>query len=379
MSHLEAIYNLNDFYRKNQISEHNQEIMTEYLHLVARKVKSKSTVKNNVDFMKYLVTCIRTDLDKLTRKDLNHFLDEMNNWNRKRDGKPVSDATKKQYKVGIVRFLRHWGKETENKNLIELSNFDFSKTKSTRKLPEDLLTKEDIDRMIAAADLSRDKALVAVLYESGARRGELVNCRLKDVRANPNGFHIRLDGKTGARQVLVHFYQTYLRDWINAHPIKDDPNAPLFGKFESQKYIALDGAAIYYLITKIARAAGIKGRCHPHLFRHSIATNMAKTLTENQLKARFGWDQSSNVTAVYVHLSGKDVDDALLESYGIIEKKKDDGTKVNVCVRCRDQVSPGIKYCPTCGEPLIEEAKQTNNVAITEMVSIGHRLRNFLA
>jgi len=330
--------------------------------------------------MKYLVTCIRTDLDKLTKKDLNHFLDEMNNWYRKRDGKPVSEATKKQYKVGIVRFLRHWGRESDNRNLIELfNNFDFGKTKSKRKLPEDLLTKEDIDKMIAVAELPRDKALVAILYESGARRGELVNCRVKDVRPNPNGFHIRLDGKTGARQVLVHFYQSYLKDWINAHPIKDDPNAPLFGKFEDQKYIALDGAAIYYLVTKIARTAGIKGRCHPHLFRHSIATNMAKTLTENQLKARFGWDQSSNMTAVYVHLSGKDVDDALLESYGIIETKKDDGTKVNVCVRCRDQVSRGIKYCPTCGEPLIEEEKQTNNVAITEMISLLQQNPQILA
>lgn len=69
---------------------------------------------------------------------------------------------------------------------------------------------------------------------------------------------------------------------------------------------------------------------------------MAETLTENQLKARFGWYQSSNMTAVYAHLSGKDVDDALLESYGIIEKKKDDGTKVNVCVKCRAEVFPGI-------------------------------------
>lgn len=197
----------------NNIPKHNQEIMTKYFLLVVCKVKSQSTIKNNVDFMKYLVTCIRTDLDKITKKDLNHFLDEMNNWYRKREGKPVSDARKKQYKVGIVRFLRHWGRESDNKNLIDLSkNFDFGKTKSTRKLPEDLLTKEDIDRMIAVAELSRDKALVAILYESGARHGELVNCRVKDVRPNPSGFHIRLDGKTGSRQVLVYFYQSYLRD-----------------------------------------------------------------------------------------------------------------------------------------------------------------------
>lgn len=370
MSRLVDTYRLNDFYKANNISTYNQEIMTDYLLLVARKVKSDTTIKNNVEIMKFIVTCIRTDLDKLTKKDMNHFADEIKDWHRKRDGKEVAEATKKQYKIGIKRFLKRYGEEIENKNMIELAKFDFGKTKLTRKLPEDLLSRDDVNRLIGGAEGTRDKALIATIYESGARRGEIEHCRIKDVVPNPNGFHMRLDGKTGQRQVLIHFNQTYLREWLNEHPMANDPNMPLFGKFESEKYIALDGKAIYYVIKKTAKKVGINGRCYPHLFRHSIATNMAKTLSEQQLKARFGWDQASGMTAVYVHLSGKDVDDTLLESYGIIEKKKEDGTKVNVCVRCGIQVSPGIRFCPNCGQVMTREAEQDMNSKMKEMLSI---------
>jgi hypothetical protein len=65
MSNLEETYKLNDFYEGNKISKCNQEIMTEYLLQVAREVRSQASVKNNVEFMKFLVTHIKTDLDKL--------------------------------------------------------------------------------------------------------------------------------------------------------------------------------------------------------------------------------------------------------------------------------------------------------------------------
>lgn len=369
MSQIFEQYKLKEFCEANNVSKYNQDIVTEYIKLVTRKVRSKNTILYNVQIMKFLVTCVETDLDKMTKKDINCFIDTLNDWCRKTDGKPISDATKKQYQIGLVRFLRHWGEETDNSKLIELAKFNFGKIRLTRKLPEDLLSKDDIDSLVAAADTTMEKALIAILYESGARRGEIEHCRIKDVIPNPNGFHIRLDGKTGHRQVLVHLYQTYLRDWLNDHPVGNNPNAPLFGKFKGEKFIPLDGGGIHYRIKKTAVKIGLKKRCYPHLFRHSIATTMAKTLSEQQLKVRFGWDPASTVVADYVHLSGKDVDDTLLETYGIVTKKKDDGSKVNVCVRCGMQVTPGIRFCSNCGQPMTKEAQDSVNLATTDFTT----------
>ncbi len=67
---------------------------------------------------------------------------------------------------------------------------------------------------------------------------------------------------------------------------------------------------------RIAEKAGIKKRIHPHLFRHSRSTHLAKHLTEAQMKQYLGWVQGSDMAAIYVHLSGRDVDDALLRCTG---------------------------------------------------------------
>jgi len=59
-------YNFKDFFKGKNVSEHNQKIMLSYLKSIERDGWPKATVKNNLDIMKFLVSHIQTDLDKLT-------------------------------------------------------------------------------------------------------------------------------------------------------------------------------------------------------------------------------------------------------------------------------------------------------------------------
>jgi len=47
---------------------------------------------------------------------------------------------------------------------------------------------------------------------------------------------------------------------------------------------------------------------------------MANYLTEAQMNAYFGWVQGSDMPSIYVHLSGRDIDDAILKANGVREK-----------------------------------------------------------
>jgi integrase/recombinase XerD len=47
---------------------------------------------------------------------------------------------------------------------------------------------------------------------------------------------------------------------------------------------------------------------------------MANYLAEAQMNAYFDWIQGSDMPGIYVHLSGRDIDDAVLKANGIIEK-----------------------------------------------------------
>jgi len=69
------------------------------------------------------------------------------------------------------------------------------------------------------------------------------------------------------------------------------------------------------------------------------------------MKQYFGWVQGSDTASVYVHLSGRDLDNALLRLNGIKVKdeRKDEQIKPLVCPRCKANNSPDAKFCSYCG------------------------------
>jgi len=124
------------------------------------------------------------------------------------------------------------------------------------------------------------------------------------------------------------------------------------------------------LLQTLARRAGVKKKVNPHAFRHARATFLAKHMTESQLKQFFGWKQASRMAATYVHLSGRDTDDAVMKVYGMEKKESTEPSALTPqrCLACT-QPNPGsARFCSRCGRPLnmrtamkIEDANQMLN------------------
>ena len=230
-----------------------------------------------------------------------------------------------------------------------------TKVRNTRRA-EDLLTEEEVRKLINHANTVEERALIATLYESGCRIGELVFLTINQVKFDNYGAQLYVNGKTGFRRVRVVFAAPYLLEWINKHPLKDDPKAFLWISNRLKPY---GYTGISEMLYRVARRAGIKKRVNPHNFRHSRATYLANFLTEAQMKEHFGWTQDSKMAAVYVHLSGRDVDNALLKVYGIENnnEKKESIFKPKTCKRCHKVNQATNKFCSRCGMPLDEETK----------------------
>jgi len=64
-----------------------------------------------------------------------------------------------------------------------------------------MLAQDEIQHVIDAAINKRDKALIALLWDIGARIGEIGNLRIKDVKYDDIGISILVSGKTGQRRV----------------------------------------------------------------------------------------------------------------------------------------------------------------------------------
>jgi len=78
---------------------------------------------------------------------------------------------------------------------------------------------------------------------------------------------------------------------------------------------------------------------------------MANHLTEFQMNQYFGWIQGSGMPSTYVHMSGREVDSAILAMNGIQTETKKEESKLQprICPRCDTINSADSKHCNKCG------------------------------
>jgi integrase len=327
--------------RNSSINEANKQHIFEFeSYCFAEGLKIARVLKHLTE-LKVLAEMIGQDFKSMPKQDMMTLVGRIERMDRE-------ERTKQDYKSLIRKFFRWLGRE----DIVDWIKIPLRK--DSRKLPEDMLSEEEIEKMINACEHPRDKAMVACLYESGTRISELGDIKIKHVKFDQYGAVLIVDGKTGMRRVRIIFSSPYLATWLENHPFRQNPEAFVWvGIGTVGRNVPLQYGAIRMHLKRIAEKAGIKKRIHPHLFRHSRSTHLAKHLTEAQMKQYLGWVQGSDMAAIYVHLSGRDVDDALLKMHGIVtDEKKDVQMSPKKCTRCSLMNSPTTKFCSKCGMAL---------------------------
>ena len=159
---------------------------------------------------------------------------------------------------------------------IESSPAEFvNAPKFGRPLP-DILSTEEIDRIIAAAQGPttkglRDGAMLEVLYSCGLRASELVSLRMSDLFFGEG--YIRVTGK-GDKQRLVPV-SAAARDKIQLY-LEERRKARTNGEvlFLNNRGKGLTRVMVFTILREAARRAGITKHISPHTFRHSFATHL---------------------------------------------------------------------------------------------------------
>lgn len=330
---------------KSEISKPDKEIILEFYEYGFTIGLGKKRILKYLYSLFKLSQWMEVPFDKAEKKDILKVV-------RKIEMKDYSEWTKKDYKIVIKRFYK-WlnGNDEEYPDKVKWIKTTFRKNK--RKIPEDLITKQELEKMIRAANHSRDRALVSLLYESGFRMGEVLNLRIKDIKFDEIGAKIIGNGKTGMRKIRLISSVPYLTAWVEHHPFRDEPDAPLWvkiGATSKDEIICYNNAR--KIIKTLAEKANIKKRIYPHLFRHSRATELAIHLTDAQMDQYFGWAQGSNMPSTYVHLSGSDLEDSILKINGLKKEEREQEVAVKKCSRCQKMNTPNGKFCIRCGSPL---------------------------
>lgn len=159
------------------------------------------------------------------------------------------------------------------------------------------LSVEDIKKLYDKGDL-RGKALVAVLYSSGIRVGELVKLRKKDIY----GDVLKIRGK-GNKERLAFLDKDTLNILSNYLRSRRDSSQFLF---YSHKGSGLGTARVERIIRDLGIEARLDQTVTPHILRHSYATHMAKAgIGPYHLQKLLGHAHVST-TQIYVHLDEND-------------------------------------------------------------------------
>ena len=179
--------------------------------------------------------------------------------------------------------------------------------KTRRKLPE-VLSFDEIERMINAIDLSesegtRNRAILETMYSSGLRVSELVG--LKRSHLYPDLGFVRIIGK-GNKERLVPIGKYALKaidlyaEGYRCHLEVKKGDEDIV--FLNRRGGRLSRVMIFYIIKNAAAVAGIAKTISPHTFRHSFATHLVEGGADLRAVQEMLGHESITTTEIYTHL-----------------------------------------------------------------------------
>lgn len=182
----------------------------------------------------------------------------------------------------------------------------------------DVLSTEEIDRMIAQIDMSkneshRNRAIIEMLYGSGLRVSELVNLRLSDMYLNEG--YMRITGKGNKQRlvpvspVAIEWFSYWTQDRNNLNIKPEAIDIAFLNRYGRQ----LTRAMIFTIIKTLAREAGIQKTISPHTLRHSFATHLLQNGADLRIIQQLLGHESISTTEIYTHVDIHDLREAVLK------------------------------------------------------------------
>lgn len=172
-----------------------------------------------------------------------------------------------------------------------------------KKLPK-FLTTEQVDRLTAQADESRDKAIIALMFGSGLRVSEVVGIQLNDLTLDTTKPRLLVTHAKGGRErivplspdamSLIQEYSARVRRWY----CQGDEQT----LFLSRLSRPLTARSVQRMIAKAGKAAGL-GRVTPHTLRHSCATEMLTSGADLRSVQELLGHRSIDTTSIYTHIT----------------------------------------------------------------------------
>lgn len=293
-----------------------------------------------------------------------------------------------------IKYFFRWlyNCKKEDKDLDDIPFSDWTtpefvqiKKKKTKRLSpyleNELWEKEDILTLVKYEPYKRNKAILTLLWDLDARPHEITSLKIKHIRLKENygEGQIPYETKTGGGPILLTLSFVYVRDWLNEHPLSNEPDARLICNLYNGAPINPDSIdkmmkqlrdRIKHLLysnsnqikdqqerEKLEYLLKTK-KWNPYCIRHSAITADSDYLPEYALKKKVRWSMNSKQGSRYIKVRmGEELKKQILLRNGIVQEIEFKVKPTSIlCSRCKLANPKENKYCSKCSYPLKPEA-----------------------
>lgn len=168
--------------------------------------------------------------------------------------------------------------------------------RAEKKLPIPL-SSDEIQAMFDVCTNLKHRTILALLYGTGMRVGELINLKWEHIDRTKMVIHIIAGKGKKDRQVqltpsLIELLEKYYREY------KCKPYV-LSGQLSDQ----YSERSVNEVLKQLAAKANIKKNIHAHLMRHSAFTNLLESGVDISIIQRLAGHSSPKTTQIYTHIS----------------------------------------------------------------------------
>lgn len=341
-------------------------MLKQFLKTIGTKHRAKKTIEG----LEYMLTHAQEFFKKpLEKADWNNLMDYIIHL---RDTEGLSDSTIALHQTKLRQFYSFCFDETDDPRYLKISKKLKTSIPTTKFNPHDILLPEDVKKLINVATLERDRCIVATLFESGMRLGELLSLtremvEMKEVHETDDKgnetdriksyeviFHIPdVEGnKTGARTVVCVEIYNYVQDWYKCNP--------------SKQFMPVGRRTVAEILVRLFEKANIKKPANPHALRHAAITHCVNIgMQQNAIGERFWGNVSTNMLKTYISLSIQMQASAYKNAKGM---GNGNGNMIinplaSRCVNCGKLIQSG-SLCKLCedSKKLLEENENLNSI-----------------
>jgi integrase/recombinase XerD len=255
----------------------------EYVEKLENKMYSLNTARTYLSCFKlFMQTFKDIPLMEISEQDIQAYMNQL-----VRQGK---SSTYVNQMINAIKFYYENVKGMPNRFYM------IDRPEKVEKLPK-VLSKAEVQKIIAKTPNIKHKCIVSLLYSAGLRRQELLDMKITDIDSARMMIRVnqgkgKKDRFTVLSNTLLEDLRIYFKEWR--------PKDYLFEGAGGEKYTA---SSVRAIVLNAAKKAGIWKTVTPHMLRHSFATHLLEAGTDLRYIQTLLGHASSKTTEIYTQVT----------------------------------------------------------------------------